>query len=385
MNRFTNHLVKFPIQIISKLYTLFAYLIPTKKNYFAFYPLHDLNKFSGNLKAMAEYITEYQKDVELIVMTTNEEVKKEAALLGIKTSAPFYGFSWALLRAEFIFIDSNWFPYLLSPKVSIIQLWHGPGFKNIALMDDNVSPEEKEKFKSYYENYALLITTSESDLEKNKQSFESPNIVITGLPRNDIFFSSTEILQEIKNKYHLNTYKKIITYAPTFRDFETKEPFSENFWNSLQSYLANTNQIFGVKKHPMDHYLKVPENLENIKDLSEIISDTQELLAISDVLISDYSSISTDFALTGKPILSYLYDFENYKNNCRSIYYDLNEILPKPFIEKEDDLLEKIIDLNWTRNPEYVESYANFKNTFHTYCDGNSSQRVMNEVFKLKK
>ena len=385
MNRLKLSIVKISIRIVSWIYAVLSNLIPTKKNYFVFYPLHDLTKFSGNLRALAEYIKENHNNIEMVVMTTNKDVKKEAKKLGIKSSSPFYGFSLALLRAEFIFIDSNWFPYLLSRKVSVVQLWHGPGFKNVALMDDNITDEERKKFEAYYRQFALLISTSKDDLEKNKDSFGSPNIAITGLPRNDIFFSNSNYIEEIKRKYHLKSYSKIITYAPTFRDFETTEPFTEKFWIALQAHLKNTNQIFVVKKHPLDQFLKVPENLPNIQDFSEVISDTQELLAISDVLISDYSSVSTDFALNGKPIISYVYDLEKHINNCRSFYYKLDDILPKPFIKTEEELLEKIKDSNWMKDEIYIESYNNFKTIFHTYLDGNSSKRVMDEVFKLQR
>lgn len=137
------------------------------------------------------------------------------------------------------------------------------------------------------------------------------------------------ILKKLKGS-QLETYSRIISYAPTFRDFETTEPFFESFWRSLQDFLDRTNQVFIFKTHPEDRNLKVLSNFKNIKDLSHIVDDPRELLLISDLSIS--SSLTTDFTLTGKPTLIYAYDFEGYKNNCRSIYYDLEEIISKPFV-----------------------------------------------------
>lgn len=373
------------IYLISKGYVGLSYLIPIKRNYFAFYPIHDLTKLSGNLRALIIYLKEHHEDIELVVITNNKEVKNEAKRLEIKSSSTFFGFTWTLLRTKFVFIDSNWFPYLLSPKLAVIQLWHGVGFKNIALLDDNLTDEnEKNKFLAYYSQYSLLISSSEVDFKKKKESFHSPHIAITGSPRNDVFFSSYSYFEEIKKKYQLESYSKIITYAPTFRDFKTKNPFSIEFWESLQEHLKKTNQLFVVKKHPMDQHLKVPIDCPNIKDLSEVVSDTQELLLITDILISDYSSISTDFALTGRPIITYAYDLEAYKNNCRSMYYDLYEILPRPFVYTEGELIEKIKNTEWTKDKYYIEEYDKFKEIFHKYIDGDSSRRVMNEVQKLK-
>lgn len=371
------------LHLVSSLYIGLSRLIPVKKEYYAFYPLHDLSKLSGNIRAMVLYIRDNHKEIKPVIITKSKMIKKEAEQLGIKSTMPFFGFSWTLLRAKFLFLDSNWFPRLLSPKLSIIQLWHGVGFKNIALMDDNLTKEEKEKFEYYYRKYALLISSSEADLKKKEASFHSSKIAITGSPRNDIFFSAPERFEEIKKKYNLNSYSSIITYAPTFRDFETTAPFSAQFWKPFQEYLEKTNQLFAVKKHPLDRYLKIPSGFPNIIDFSNAISDTQELLLITDVLISDYSSISTDFALTGKPIISFLYDFESYKQNCRSIYYDLEEILPKPFVSTEEELLDKIMHQNWTEKVENKESYTRFIDLFHKYTDGNSCRRVMKDVLTL--
>ena len=73
-------------------------------------------------------------------------------------------------------------------------------------------------------------------------------------------------------------------------------------------------------------------------------------MIITDLLISDYSGIITDFVITDKPVILYMYDFQLYLENCRSMYFDLEEILPKPFVFKEEDLLEKIINSDWTKD-----------------------------------
>lgn len=365
-------------------FNVLSFCIPKKKNFYGFYPLHDTTKLSGNIKAMLLYIKDNHKNIECVVITKNEKVQKELKCLGLKSRAPFAGFCWTLLRAEFIFIDASVTQILVNSKLSIVQLWHGVGFKNIALLNDNVTDNTRNLLAKFYRKYKLLISSSDNDLKKKKDSFMAPNIKITGSPRNDIFFSRPSYSEEIKKKYDLEPFTRIITYAPTYRDFETTPPFSESFWLSLQEHLQNENEVFVVKKHPWEKYLNVPENLANIKDVSSVIADPQELLFITDLLISDYSSITTDFSLMDRPILIYAYDFEIYKNSCRSIYYNLEEILPKPFVHSEGELLKKIENVHWLNDETYKDSYKNFKITFHKYNDGNSSQRVMNEVLKIK-
>ena len=110
----------------------------------------------------------------------------------------------------------------------------------------------------------------------------------------------------------------------------------------------------------------------------------QVLLLITDVLISDYSSISTDFVLTGRPIFIYAYDLQDYMNNCRSIYYNITEVLPQPFLHTDMELLAAIKDENFSDKPITKASYNKFQTLFHKYLDGNSSNRVVEEVLKLK-
>src|SRR5699024_1529016 len=136
--------------------------------------------------------------------------------------------------------------------------------------------------------------------------------------------------QQIKEKYQLSRFSNIITYAPTFRDHETFEPFSSDFWSELNNLMVEKNECLLIKKHPSDKLLKIPNSFSNVQDVSSLIDDMQELLLITDILITDYSSISTDFALTNRPILIYVYDFEPYLATCRKMIYDLEETLPKP-------------------------------------------------------
>src|SRR5690606_30207570 len=91
----------------------------------------------------------------------------------------------------------------------------------------------------------------------------------------------------------------------------------------------------------------------------------------------------TDFAITNRPILLYVYDLDVYKKTCRDFYYDINEILPQPFVFTQEDLLDKIKSNSWQNEEEYIKSYTIFKNRFHKYFDGNSSERVLNEILKL--
>lgn len=358
-----------------------SYFIPKKKNYYAFFPTSYKDNFSGNAKALALYITQNHKEIEVVILSTNKNLRKEAKAYDLKTKETTLGIAWASLRAQYVLIDATVGNFRYG-NFSVIQLWHGAGFKEVGLLA-YITDAQRKKITQICRKYKLVVSTSESEATKQNVSFDTTTAVSTGYPRNDIFFKDKKYINNLRKKYDIEKYKKIISYTPTFRNFETEAPFSKSFWSKLSDYLVEVNALFIVKKHPLDKYLKVPSKFQNIKDMSHKITDVQEFLLLTDVLISDYSSIITDFVLTDKPILIYPYDFELYKQKCRAMYYDIEDIFPKPFVEDEKDLIEKLKNDEWLEDEEYLESYENFKNIFHQNLDGNSSQRVIQEILKI--
>ncbi|MGO3184225.1 MAG: CDP-glycerol glycerophosphotransferase family protein [Aequorivita sp.] len=372
-------------EVIAILAPILSRVIPKKKNYFVFIPTHDRKSIlSGNSLALLKYIQRNHSEIKCDLVIFGDKrivIQEEENGLDVKRST-LSGY-WSILRAEHVILDMIVFdPLLVYGQFSIIQLWHGTGFKNIVLLTEhsenyiNIAQKLSPQIK-------LVVSTSESDALRKNASFLVDNASITGAPRNDLFFKGKDYVLSLREKYNVKNYTKVISYTPTFRETLTKLPFSDNFWKQLNEHLFKNNEVFIVKKHPWDKHLEIPTHYSNIKDYSELIKDPQELLLVTDFLISDYSGIITDFVITNKPVLLYMYDLELYLQNCRSMYYDLAKILPKPFVFKEEELLERITNNNWMENKEYKESYKSFKNQFHKYLDGNSSKRVTEEILKL--
>lgn len=374
--------------------TIGSYFIPKKKNYFVFLPVLDRQSFSGNIRSLITYINQYHPEIETKLITQSKRTKLEAESEGIQTiHSKTRKVFWNLLRAKYIFIDAHTEMFMYG-RFAFIQLWHGSGFKNVGCMWENSPTREKRRkalYKKVYSKCKIVLATSESDAKKQNLSFQTNRSTITGYPRNDIFFNNQKSINNLKKKYNMEGYKKIITYAPTHRDSKTLDyenkktiqPFSDSFWRQIQMYLEESNSVFIIKKHPSDNLFQAPKNYPNIFDLTSKASTTEEILQITDLLISDYSSIITDFAITKKPILIYAYDLNQYTKNVRSLYYDIKKVLPKPFIKNEDELLIKIINDAWQNDPITQQSYKDFRSMFHKYLDGHSSKRVMDEVLKL--
>ena len=121
-------------------------------------------------------------------------------------------------------------------------------------------------------------------------------------------------------------------------------------------------------------------NFDKYKDFIIDVSnydDINHLYVISDMLITDYSSVFFDYANLKRPIVFYMYDLEEYRDNIRGFYLKLDE-LPGHIVKKEDELIKEINELftNFTYNDEYKK----FNEKFNYLDDGNASRRVINKI-----
>ncbi|MDB5021643.1 MAG: CDP-glycerol:poly(glycerophosphate) glycerophosphotransferase [Pedobacter sp.] len=374
--------ISLPLQLKHSLFEQLTYIVPKQKGLVVFYPTHNKSGFSGNLKSFFLYLSTCpeRENYKAVWCTNNDQTYNDLKAKGYHVVKNKLDIHYQLLKAQHIIQDSS--HVMLVGKLSVIQLWHGNGFKNSALLDENNSPEMRELLRKAYEQYAFIAASSPENQELMVKSFGNEKVLIVGSPKNDVFYDNPAQIETIKGQYGLSKFNKIYAYTPTFRDTGDFNPFDGRFWEALNTWLVANNALFAVKKHPWDKTLVIPEQFENIKDLSATIADVQELLIISDVLISDYSAIVTDFAITGKPIIYYFHDYDNYVS-IRSFYYNMMEVLPGPFVYDSDSLLTYIKDLSWFSEPEYRLKFKKFLATFHTYMDGNSSKRVFEEMKKL--
>ena len=210
---------------------------------------------------------------------------------------------------------------------------------------------------------------------------DKSKIKALGLPRADYYFENHDI-DGLKNsfskRYGIDSNKKIVLYAPTFRD--------EEKYNNVFDYLdlEEFNEVLGddyvlaLRLHPKikDFYKGDISASGNYIDCSDY-RDEQELLLISDVLITDYSSIMIEFALLNKPIVFFVYDFDSYVNDERGFYFDFKETVPGPVVYESENLINVI------KNNEFDEDkMSKFVKTQFDEIDGKSSERIVDFLLK---
>lgn len=390
-----NTVKKFLIYNVLRLFSIF---VPKNRKIWLFGEFYG-QKFTGNPKYFFLYLLRHpQKNVRPIWLSAEKTVVEEIRRLK--------GEAYRINSIKAIYFGLIAKVYIFSHGVEdignyavrnalLVNLWHGMPIKDIRafhrLKAENISPWRRKKIEfiqklikhECHGNYDLIIATSEVTAEKFKEAFlhQPKNIAITGEPKNDLFFTGSR--NEILKHYHLQEWedKFIITYMPTFRDKELPSPSQIAFWDEHE--LQDENLIVLLHWHPSDPLKQVfsLQETSNVKIANELPLDVQELLLISDLLVTDYSSCFIDFLLLDRPIIFYAYDLEDYQK-YRGFLYDYRQIAPGEITKSKQETAKAI--KAYLKNPSKdSEKRERVKVMFHTNRNGNFSRNVFNAINEL--
>ncbi len=287
-----------------------------------------------------------------------------------------------IATAKYIVLDDYYRPfYNLSfrKETEVIQIWHAAGaFKKFGFSAIGSKDSNTEEFeRRAHSKYTKAIVTGEEVAPKYADAFRLPveNIYPIGLPRTDLFFDKNRIAY-LKEKY-LGLYpqlknKKIITYAPTFRGGpKERGVFTLHLDMKVMAKALDQDYLLILKLHPSVRKQSViPDDLKHfVLNLSN--QEMNDILAITDLLISDYSSLVFEYALLNRPMLFFAYDLESYISE-RGFYYDYESFVPGPIIKTTEGLIKAI------QHEEFdLEKVDAFKHKFFTYLDGHSAERFV--------
>lgn len=358
--------------------------------------------YSDSPKAMYEYMLsapEYKdfrfvwcfKEPEKYDYLVKDDKSGRTSIVKFRTKAD----NIALRKAKYWITNYRMLNHQYPRKGQIyLQCWHGTPLKRLGydiIESDNAMnslAEIKEKYRTDAEKFSYMLSPSPFATDKFATAWnlnetgQRYKIIEEGYPRNDKLATATEEDRKAIRKKLGVEGKKVILYAPTWRD---------NQHTSGQGYTYKTEVDFDkLHKELGDdyvilfraHYL-VANSFDFaryegfIKDVSSY-GDINDLYIASDLLITDYSSVFFDYSILERPIIFYMYDLEHYANEMRGFYLSLDE-LPGPIVQTEDDLIKEIKAVDgWKADDKYRE----FVKRFNPYEDGNSSKRVLARIIK---
>lgn len=255
-------------------------------------------------------------------------------------------------------------------KTFYFNTWHGTPIKK---MGDDIDTNNKS-FKSRAKA-AVDIMTVQSDFEATvfSKAFNIPEkkFLKCGLPRNDLLNNcSNEQKLQIREKLNIPVDKKVILYAPTFREYDRDAlkncifdpPINLSLWEEM---LSTTHYVLFRAHYEVAKSMDISNN-EFVKDVSEYPC-INELILAADILVSDYSSIFFDFAITGKPMFHFTYDYDKYSEK-RGMYFDIRE-----YVDGADNEEELIDILSNNNEGDAMQKTKKFRECFVNYY-GNAIQ-----------
>ena len=358
------------------------------------------NSYTDNSRYLFEYILNNKKDIIPIWLTNKKLVLKDLRNRNIRCyyKNSIKGFyytarSYVIIVNQGI-IDINKFG--LSSQIKVL-LWHGTPIKKIAFDDHINSHSYNENIYNFFskvwnsffpfdkENWDLITSASNEVKKKFITAFRSNknSVQITGYPRYDIILDKlncTNYEFEFMKKFD---NKRIVLYAPTFRDKNIKyDYFFELNLKLLNKLMDETNSIFLIKLHPKSKNIEfISKEYSNIFFINDQLLDINIILSKTTILITDYSSIYIDFLLLNRPIIFTPFDYKNYINN-RKLYYDYYKVTPGKKCDNWNETLNEINEII-IGNDNYSASRDSMKDFFHKFTDSKNSLRIYDRIKKI--
>lgn len=364
--------------------------MPIKEN-FIFLESFLGKNYSDSPKYIYEYMIKNNMDYKF-VWSFREPIDIPGKHIQVKRFSLRY--FYYLARSKYWISNSRLPKYLLKRKGNIyLQTWHGTPLKKLVFdMDDVFSADPKYK-KNFYEQsrrWDFLSSPNKYSTQIFRSAFKyNKEFLEYGYPRNDILYqkNTKEKIISLKKEMGIPLDKKVILYAPTWRDDEYYSRGKYKFTlkldlENLQKHLG-TDYIILLRMH---YFIASELDISDFQGFAYNFSsynDIAELYLVSDILITDYSSVFFDYANLRRPILFFTYDLEKYRNQLRGFYIDMEKEVPGPLLMNNQEVLNAILNINKV-NEEYRERYEQFYNRFCLWDDGNATKRTVERVFNKK-
>lgn len=338
-------------------------------------------KYSCNPQHLYEYIDKNYPEYKCVWSLTDEHTPIKGNGIRVRRGSQEY-FKY-LATAKFFVNNVNFETDYVKRQGQIeIQTMHGTPLKTLGLEVPGDFPNESSK-KLYIEKngrWDYLLVQGRFMKDKAYDCFNfTKKILEYGYPRTDALFNvSEDKKREIKKQLNLPLDKRIILYTPTWRK---KGSFDMELDIEKMRESLSDEYILLVRLHHLcAPNAAVEADNRFVFDLHSYRC-VEDLYLISDILITDYSSVMFDYALLDKPMLFYTYDLEDYRDNLRGLYVDIEAEAPGPLLFNTEEVITAVknIDEEWERCADKVKA---FKDKYLGYECGNSCQKIIDEVIK---
>jgi CDP-glycerol glycerophosphotransferase (TagB/SpsB family) len=366
-----------------------SYIFPINDKKILLIMTHD-DSDEGNVGSTYRYFLKQDPDLIFKKVTMENYTFKPNKYLFKNLIYMFITVPYHIATSKTIFMDNVFLPFSsikIKKDTRLVQLWHGTGTIKKFGLDSEVGWIKKLGIATNKNTTHLIVGSSwMKKIYKTAFQAEEDKIFNIGCPRTDFFFNKPA-LEEKRNKFIDSnpelSNKKIILYAPTFRDYN-KNKQENRIHLDIKKLLNKLSDeyVLIIRLHPhvahkvnLNKYFK-DSYTDKMFDFS-FYNKLNTLLISCDLLITDYSSIIYEYALMKKPMIFYPYDLDEFEKSGRGFYGKYKSIVPGPIAFKTDDIIN-IINNNIANNYDIDQFLVNYLED----CDGNSRKRLYNLLMK---
>lgn len=368
--------------------------------------------FADNSKYFYLFASQVKRESGRVVFLSNEAalVREIADAGGEAMLHPSMHSLFLVLRCGRVVVDmAEWFDsgvYPCSRGAQTIQLWHGAPLKHIELDLHRARMRSlsaglrqllalQKALLGRYPVYDVVVATSQAFINQAfSRSFSTRAFVATGYPRNDILLQWPEQGSLAERLVWINVDRaaiasvqsaheegrKVVLYAPTFRR-DMASPFEHEIdLVRLSEFAGRHDLLIVIKLHPFMHGLHQVNRYPNLIEYAPL-ADIYPLMAQSDLLITDYSSIYLDYLLLDRPMVFFAYDLEHYVSRDRPLYFPYDSMTPGARCSTQTELeavLSAILDEGC--RDAYQDQRAVVRGLTHEHLDGGSVARLLEEL-----
>ena len=344
----------------------------------AFFESFHGRNVSCNPAAIDRELARVAPEVERVWSVSREGVEVPDGATAVRVGTP----EWyaARERADLLvlndWIEDGWRP---RRDQFVLQTWHGTPLKRIALGRRDRTPRLFAAVVKQSSRWSAMLAQNPFGAKALRRSYAVARPMWTlGYPRNDLVVTSSG--DEVRAALGVAT-PRVVLYAPTWRDdaLDQPDPLDPT---DLAGRLGPEWTVL-VRGHARTLGLRAEVAAERVLDVTAH-PDVSDLLALADVLVTDYSSVMFDFSATGRPMVFHVADVERYEREVRGFAWDLGARAPGPLVRTTVEVAAAVARADLPEERErWAERYARWRTDFNPLDDGHAAERVVRRLLEV--
>lgn len=348
----------------------------------------------SNLNSSCKSMYHYLRDDPYFNVIFHELKRRQVSMLRFYKNAEMFIADFATARAVITHEQSEMLGSLSIRLESLyIQLWHGLPLKKLRYSLAGIKGYKSVRaFEEYPESNYDIVTIAAPEWRPVFEEFmglekDTPVIQSLGIPRTDQFYDKEYIdrcYEKLHSRIPASTEKKVILYAPTYRGLEPNRVAPDEIDIGMFAEKLSDGYILIIKHHQtLSTWPEIPQQYRDsfAYDMTKGKGmDINELMTVSDICITDYSSLVFDFAIYERPIVFFAYDEDEYCDE-RGFYYTVGELGAGPVCRTNEEVVEYIVNIDSRFD---INDMKRFRERFIRDCDGHATERII-KIIKEKK